>query len=556
MTKHAPPLRTAFLLVALLLAGAGSLVMDAPMARSRSAPQAPSVATALPTETIVPVGGRIQAENACYVRLPSMPAPAYGGPGRYGQFAGFNPDSGVLVAAGGIAKEGIHSMVYYQMYAMRLDSPAATWREILYPSGDGYQRGRNKGCREMASIAVTNTLSVSLLGKNGCDNGELSGNGDVRGVRIGETPDEDGVGFVPGMSVSSAPEILTDNRLGLIYPFATYDSARERVIFGQGGFSTGAASSTRPEVYEALGIGSQVTIRQLFPDGPRPERRYGSCGAYVRNDETGLEGVLVLGGNRGGPPGTTVPFDEVWWLDLADSRHGRWEEITDRFSNQAALGPRYEGACAYDAESGYFYTWLGHASPSIPDGAGLSSGAWRAALGDLADPSVPLRWERLAKDDLEGFPGRRRLPSVWDARNKRMLVLGGRIGKNEFDVKELRDVWAIYPDVTGPSCATLDPYAPYAPALPSPTPPPLVQPTATPLPLSPEVCPGLDEVVPSAVVASALANPDAVQGWGQLQNPGLEPSAWNPYRTRLGLASPSRPYQPRYNDVLFKASCP
>ena len=48
--------------------------------------------------TPVPVGGKIAADKACYVRLPDLPAP------RYGMFGAVNPQTGVLVAGGGTQK--------------------------------------------------------------------------------------------------------------------------------------------------------------------------------------------------------------------------------------------------------------------------------------------------------------------------------------------------------------------------------------------------------------------------------------------------------------------
>lgn len=74
--------------------------------------------------------------------------------------------------------------------------------------------------------------------------------------------------------------------------------------------------------------------------------------------------------------------------------------------------------------------------------------------------------------------------------------------------------------------------------------------------LNPKACPSLENKVPTDVIASALANPSSVLGWGMPSNPSLPPSRYNPYRTWLTLQRPSTPYHPLFNSVEFKAGCP
>jgi hypothetical protein len=263
---------------------------------------------------------------------------------------------------------------------------------------------------------------------------------------------------------------------------------------------------------------------------------------------------MVLGGQEGGPPGTTRSFNQVWWLDFTKSSQGEFRDITSRFGNQKDIGFRRDGSCAYDTDSKSFYSWMGRADSKIPDGASRSAGVWRVNLAQLGDPAAALTWERLAKDNLKGISARRLIPNIWDAKNKRILVIGGRGGSTELD--EFMDVWAIYPDVTGEACMTLDPYAPYAPTNPTATPPKPVVPTPEPPPVTAKACPQLTGVVPDAVVAAALADPTKVQGWGELQNPNLGPGPTNPYRANLGLQNPSAPYNPTFNSIMFKVGCP
>jgi hypothetical protein len=63
--------------------------------------------------------------------------------------------------------------------------------------------------------------------------------------------------------------------------------------------------------------------------------------------------------------------------------------------------------------------------------------------------------------------------------------------------------------------------------------------------------------VPSADVAAALANPNAIAGWMVPRNPNLGHHPYfNPYRTCLTVRNIGVPYHPAYNPLVFKAGCP
>ncbi len=312
--------------------------------------------------------------------------------------------------------------------------------------------------------------------------------------------------------------------------------------------------------------------------GRRP-RRFGTCAAYVHDQDAGVDGIFVLGGQEGAPervPATT--YAEVWWLDFKSSpTNGTWVNISSRFTNLVKdtnnptapyLGGRREGACAYDAGTKTFYSWMGRAQSSVPDGASHSTGAWRVNLAQLGDANAKLTWERLAKDNTKGVMGRRLFPGAWDPVNKRMFALGGRN-----DIDAYQDVWAIYPDVTGAACEELDVFAPFRPGAPTPTPTPQTGPTNTPNPnVTPTAtrvqatlpppdpqankCAGLENKVPPAVIAGALANPTSIAGWGQACNPNLPPSAFNTLRVWLSLLDWGKSYHPLYNPVQYKCGCP
>lgn len=534
-------------LIALLALVAAATFSLERIGSARAQPDRPAVADQ--GATPVPVGGKIAADNACYVRLPDLPAALYAG------FGAYNPKTGVLTYAGGAERRTQdNTIAQYDLYAIKLNSPLSHWATVPYGGNVGYTREQDKGCWGAASVQLSDTNWVSVLGKDGCDNGafdtKTKKGGDMRELQIGDTANSSGVRWVPNSGAKGFVGELADQKGKLASMFGAYDSKRDRVIFGQGTFNSEQDDLTNDEVYSASPVGSQWQIQEIYPSGTIPVRRFGSCAAYVNDPDTGLDGVMVLGGQEAaiiGSPSTA--YKEVWWLDFKSRSDGQWQNITGRFANMDALGPRSEGACAYDSATKTFYTWLGRASDKIPDGARRSTGAWRVSLANLADPAQPLQWERLAKDNTAGLAARRQIPSVWDSANKRMFVMGGRT-----DIDEFADVWAIYPDVTGEACQSLDPFAPFAVAVPTPAP------TRTPGPgggdLTPKACQFIDSRVPAAVISAALANPSSVQGYGELAYPNRPPGLNNPPRSYLSLHNPGVAWNPLFNGLIFKSGCP
>ncbi len=419
---------------------------------------------------------RIAADRACYVRLPDMPEPRYGG------FGAYNPETRVLSYAGGGAKLADDiSMTYGDLFAIRLDGQQG-WRRLAYNGNLGYTRGMDRGCREMASVPIAPDLAVSVLGKDGCDNGRFDRGGkggDLVTLSIGRDAAPAEVRWLPGGNASELPTELAGHQGRLTRLFGAYDSLRDRLLFGQGSFDTGSPRDTLDEVFAAHRSGHQWRVQRLRPLGRAPGPRYGSCAVYVHQPETDVDGLLVLGGKEAGQGGRDLA--EMWWLDFSSREAGVWQDISERFGNLSEMGPRREGACAYDPASRSLYSWMGRASKDVPDGAKRSGGLWMVDLSELATPRADLHWERLAPDDLDGITGRRLLPSVWDPVDGRLFAIGGR---NDLD--ELADVWAIYPEVEAARCATLDPYRPFdrASTLPTATvePGPTARPTLAPMP--------------------------------------------------------------------------
>jgi hypothetical protein len=523
--------------------------------------------------TAVPVGGKVIASNACYIRLPDLPTA--GGIGRYGGFGAYNPKTGVLAFAGGAEKRGVddaNTIVYYDMYAIKLDSELARWNLVPYSNAVGYTRDEDRGCRELANVQISDSNWASVFGKDGCDNGRFDdkskAGGDLKELQVGQTANATGVKWVSNSGGVQLIDDLETNKGKLVRHFAAWDNKRGRIVFGQGTYNDKLEDESQEKVYGARKVGSQYQISLLSPTGTVPVRRFGTCAAYVNDATTGLDGVIVLGGQEGGPEGIpATSYKEVWWLDFSRNQNGEWSQITSRFSNMDSFGYRREGACAYDPETKFFYSWMGRANSSIPDGARRSTGLWRTDLSQLANREASLTWERLAPDNLAGLEGRRLFPSVWDQVNKRIFVIGGRGGGDELD--EFKDVWVIYPDVTGEACASLDPFAPFredvvpTATAPGPTstpgsgtelPPTTVAPTPTQI--SGKVCEFIQNRVPNAVINDALANPTQVQGYGELQFPNLPAGPYNLPRTWLSLRNVGVSWHALYNPVIFKAGCP
>ncbi|MCC7019188.1 MAG: hypothetical protein IT332_05505 [Ardenticatenales bacterium] len=555
------------LAVAAAAATLGGLIFGAP-----AAPDARAQGTA---------PERIDTGKACYVQLPDMPAERYGG------FGGYNPETGVLVYAGGATKFGANeTRVFADMYALKLDGVKDAWQKVTYSAGVGYASEKSdQGCREMSSVSLNGSNWLSVMGKDGCDNGNTDTSkkgGDIKELAIGDSASSSGVRWIPNSGVSSLPAgtELLKNEGKLTRLMAAYDTQRSRLIFGQGSYNDEIPTESQDVVYSAKKSGSKWNVQQLNIGGSKPVRRMGTCAAYVYDKDTGVDGAIVLGGNSGGQTSTT--YNEVWWIDFKSGTNGVWQEITDRFANQKtadaeglSFGGRREGACAYDPETKMFYSWFGRASSSIKDGASHSAGLWRANLSQLGDAAASLTWERLGADNIESTSAKkvravRAIPSVWDPKHKRFFVLGGRASGSDGN-EAVDQAWVLYPDVTGEACATLDPYAPFRPGtLPTTSPPTATTPTggtpATPRPTntpgvfptadtSVSACPQVESKAPAAALAQALSNPASLSGYNAPCNPNVPQSPVNPIRRHVTLRNVNLPYHPLYNGFVLRCGC-
>lgn len=92
-------------------------------------------------------------------------------------------------------------------------------------------------------------------------------------------------------------------------------------------------------------------------------------------------------------------------------------------------------------------------------------------------------------------------------------------------------------------------------------PEPIPDPTTPTTPTDPTdppgtcICQSTRDIVPAAVVTSALANPASISGWGQPRDPGKPVSPFNPLRECLVMRNSAVPYHPLYNSLVWSAGC-
>lgn len=383
------------------------------------------------------------APRACYVRLPDLPQAVYGG------FGAYDPGSrGLAYAGGAVRRFNSLTETVSKLYTLSVDQASRGWQLQRYSRSVGYQQRRDRGCRDMASVMLPAGTWLSVMGKGGCDNGRFSkssGGGDLVALQMSGPTARSGPTWVGGGGVTELVGALASEKGRLTKPFATYDSRRDRVIFGQGTFDDERQALTQSRIYSAERVGRKYRLDEIFPRGDAPSGRHGSCGAYLDDPSLGLDGILVVGGRRAGAVDPET-LSEVWYLDFSASPAGEWRDLTSRFSNQVDFGPRYNGACSYDPVSHRFLSWMGRASKQIPGGSSHSAGVWQVDLSSLAEGG-PMAWEQLAPDDFDFLPGREGIPNIWDPVGRRIFVLGGRKGDTEF-----ADAYVIYPDITDAAC--------------------------------------------------------------------------------------------------------
>jgi hypothetical protein len=70
------------------------------------------------------------------------------------------------------------------------------------------------------------------------------------------------------------------------------------------------------------------------------------------------------------------------------------------------------------------------------------------------------------------------------------------------------------------------------------------------------VCPQIIVRVPRAEIDFAVANPNAIDGYDQLERPGKPAGPYNRRRVWLSMRNLAVPYNPVFNGLTYRAGCP
>lgn len=235
-------------------------------------------------------------------------------------------------------------------------------------------------------------------------------------------------------------------------------------------------------------------------------------------------------------------FDGATWTTVTSA-----DGLPDDYVTQVAVGP--DGAVWFSTRAGLarrnaggWRTWT--VADGLPGDRFLygldvdaSGRAWAGLLA-ANDDSLGL----LAVDDA----GWRLLTEA-----EGLLSSGG--DGPVFDVLATRDGHVWIASLHGLQEFVPDPLVPW----PTPAPATAVPPTPTPLPpVVPScTCPAARRALPGVVLADALANPAAYDGWGQPVNRNLPPGPSNPPRACLDIQNPGTPYHPTFNGPVWRGGC-
>lgn len=295
----------------------------------------------------------------------------------------------------------------------------------------------------------------------------------------------------------------------------------------------GSRFESRVLQFDAMG---NATWSQPF-GGTAPGLIYGHSMVYDSDNDQ----MLIYGGTTDGSRASGDVF--ALELDPDPANLGTWTKI-------ASGGPaaRYLHSAAYD-ESRKWMVIHGGVTRGIQSGQEQArDDTW--AL-DLTDPMNPT-WVDL---DTKTAQIADRVGGSMVYADNHMSVLT-HAGRSEYTTGSQRttgntDALECMPAPTPTNTSPPVPTSTPGGATPGPGPGPTWEPPAADY----TACPRLVGKVPQVVIDSALANPQTVQGYGILCNPGIPPSPSNVYRDSLNLQNPGIPYHPTFNRVVWQCGC-
>ena len=339
-----------------------------------------------------------------------------------------------------------------------------------------------------------------------------------------------GTSTVQRLDTTSGNWVANINPVGTFGPrlhfAAAFDPASDLAVF-HGGTRTCALKGDSP-LTEPPGCTADVFSTTLL--------RFDATGQAARWEQLGGSDVIgrvflhsmvfdplqrrmiTFGGTNNG----TRPRGDVHVLDLsAPASSPAWAPLVT-----AGVAPaRYAHAAAFHSARNWMVVYGGVAGGFQTAGESTTDTSWALDLS-----TAPPAWVNLGAT-VGALVG---ATMVYDENHGTVILFGGRTRYKQGPLSINRKSYALRCDAAPPT--------------------PVPAPTATPSAMY-EICPGIRNRVPNAVLSSAVANPGSIENFGQLCNPSLPPSIWNVERRLLALLNPGTPYHPLYNSVQWKCVC-
>ncbi len=314
-----------------------------------------------------------------------------------------------------------------------------------------------------------------------------------------------------------------------LFASGAYDPDHDIIVVHGGTRQCRADGSDVDDADACVGANFGTSYLVFDPSGGEPVWQNGAAGgpgqiygATMVYDSTAKR-MLVFGGTTDGEKGK----NETWELDLSDPdlTNAKWSKL----ATTGQVSARFLHAAAYDRGKDQMVVYGGVTKDAFTTKENADSDTY--ALDLTQTPAEWLRLDPATAGDRVG------LGMAYDEAHSTPILHAGRRRFTSGTQNVHRDSY----------------YLKCEPKAPEP-------PTATPVPpgpgTDPIACPFVTNRVPAVVIAAALASPDDVQGYLELQNPSIPESPWNIRKRYLSIRNPGVPWNQLFNGLVFKAGCP
>ncbi len=415
---------------------------------------------------------------------------------------------------------------------------------------------------------VSNAANLQASHKTVNNPGALKLMGSAGAYRAkGADADDSAVYFFGGMG-----DMEKGNTSGGTQRYLTKSGSWERVSVSgldERAFAGAAYDPDHDVIWVVGGVGS-CSLVDVYTDGDTCQARSISTQYLSFDATTGDPMWNTLSGGDQSIYGHTLVYDsagkrlllfggttnisrgsnKVMALNLSDPdpAKAQWASV----STSGTAPTVYFHAAAYDAKHNWMIVYGGAKSDFLQDRESTDTRTYALDLGATPNPA----WVDLKTtlgDRVGGAMGYTPLHETV------IFTLGRKVIEFEGDPAEpapsiqrsTHALVCVQPTAVPPTTVppTDTPGTPGAPTAVDTT----VPPTQVP---SPDVCDFVTNRVPSAVINAAISNPTSIQGYNELQNPGVPESPYNIRRLKLSLRNISAPWHPLYNGLIYKAGCP